>query len=70
MKKEYKDVVMPSKKAICLCCCCGERFAGDANGNCALFCKTCRKKEGRKAIIEENQVIAKERGYEYKGFTE
>lgn len=44
-------------KTICECLFCGERFAGDANGKCAVYCKTCRTIEGRKKITEENNKI-------------
>jgi hypothetical protein len=65
MQKTYKNVEVP-KKTICLCCHCGERFGGDANGNCALFCKSCRKSEDRKRMDTENKKIWEERGLTFK----
>lgn len=46
-------------KTICECLFCGERFGGDANGKCAIYCKNCKTAEGRKKTQEENKIITK-----------
>jgi hypothetical protein len=44
-------------KTICECLNCGDRFGGDANGKCAIYCKRCKTAEGRKQIQEENDKL-------------
>ena len=46
-------------RTICECLFCGERFGGDANGKCAVYCKNCKTKEGRVKLAEENGRINK-----------
>ncbi len=48
-----------SSKVICECLFCGERFGGDANGKCAVYCKNCRVKENRAEITRQNEEIRK-----------
>jgi len=47
----------PKMKTICLCCFCGDKFAANASGQCSIYCKSCRKAESRKKLLEENEII-------------
>jgi hypothetical protein len=51
-------------KTICECLFCGERFGGDANGKCSVYCKNCKTIEGRRKITEENKKIREENGHQ------
>jgi len=56
------------KKVICLCLFCGDKFGGNAAGQCAIYCAKCKKAEARKSMLEENEVIKQEniaKGYKY-----
>lgn len=48
------------------CSFCGDRYAGNQSGKCALYCKNCKTKTGREKIWEENKAIFKAQGLEYK----
>jgi hypothetical protein len=47
-------------KAQCLCLWCGDKFGANAAGQCAIYCKNCKKVEGRKQIKEQNEAIDEE----------
>ena len=56
------------KKTVCLCLYCGEKFGGDANGNCSIYCKNCKKVENRRNQDKKNEEIRLEniaKGYKY-----
>lgn len=48
-------------KTVCLCLFCGEKFGGDANGKCAIYCKNCRTKEQRDQMAKENEEILRKK---------
>jgi hypothetical protein len=48
------------KKVVCLCLYCGEKFGGNAAGQCAVYCKNCKTIENRKKMTAENKVIDEE----------
>ena len=55
-------------KTQCLCLWCGDKFGGNAAGQCAIYCKNCKKVEQRKQMKEENEAIKQEniaKGYKY-----
>ena len=47
-------------KTQCLCLWCGDKFGANAAGQCAVYCKNCKKVSERKALREENEKIDKE----------
>lgn len=53
--KKLKSVELP-KGTICICMNCEERF-GSSNGVCAMFCRSCKTKEDRNKMKEENDAI-------------
>jgi len=58
----------PKMKTICLCLFCGDKFGGNAAGQCSIYCSKCKKAEARKSMLEENEVIKQEniaKGYKY-----
>ena len=57
-----KDVKM---KTICECLFCGERFAANAAGQCAIYCKYCKTIASRKANTAENKKIFTEAGLSF-----
>jgi len=48
------------KRVICLCLFCGDKFGGNATGQCSVYCAKCKKSENRKAMLEENKRIDEE----------